>query len=228
LRQCLARVLRAPARSGARGLEFLGDSMRAGAASRLRVLLVEDNQIKQKVGIRHLERLGHDCDVAQNGQHAHGMLALQRYDLVLMDCQMPELDGYETTRRIRRGAVAGVYTDVPIIAITAFAARHDRERCLEAGMDDYITKPLRFEDLQAVIERHHPDRNGVTPDGNAPVVLEQVQLDHLDSLQDEEAPTFLQDLIDLFLRETPQRLAELEEAFAQADVDRVAQVSHTL
>lgn len=141
---------------------------------------------------------------------------------------MPELDGYETTRRIRRGAVAGVYTDVPIIAITAFAARDDRERCLEAGMDDYITKPLRFEDLQAVIERHHPDRNGVTPDGNAPVVLEQVQLDHLDSLQDEEAPTFLQDLIDLFLRETPQRLAELEEAFAQADVDRVAQVSHTL
>src|SRR5690606_16353287 len=111
LRQCLARVLRAPARSGARGLEFLGDSMRAGAASRLRVLLVEDNQINQKVGIRHLERLGHDCDVAQNGQHALEMLALQRYDLVLMDCQMPELDGYETTRRIRRGAVAGVYTD---------------------------------------------------------------------------------------------------------------------
>jgi len=127
-------------------------------AARMHLLVVEDNPVNQAVARRLLDRLGHTVDLAGDGLVALERLAVNRYDAVLMDCQMPELDGYETTRRIRSGTVPGVNPRIPIIALTAYAMADDRAKCLEAGMDDYISKPVRPADLVAAF-----GRCGLTP-----------------------------------------------------------------
>ena len=119
--------------------------------SPLRILLAEDNQVNQKVALSMLKRLGLRADLAENGRVALERLQEQDYDLVLMDMQMPELDGLAATRRIRVELPAE--RQPRIVAVTANAMKGDRERCLEAGMDDYISKPLRKEDLEAALAR---------------------------------------------------------------------------
>jgi signal transduction histidine kinase/DNA-binding response OmpR family regulator len=116
-----------------------------------RVLVVEDNAANLKVAVRMVERLGYRADVAGNGSEAVSALDQVRYDAVLMDCQMPEMDGYDATRRIRMNEAGGRH--VPIIAMTAAAMPRDRDRCLAAGMDDYISKPVRLHIVAAVLER---------------------------------------------------------------------------
>jgi signal transduction histidine kinase/CheY-like chemotaxis protein len=116
-----------------------------------RVLVVEDNAANLKVAVRMLERLGYRAEVASNGAEAVTILEHIQYDAVLMDCQMPEMDGYEATRLIRKNERAG--RRVPIIAMTAAALEGDRERCLAAGMDDYISKPVKLHVVAAVLER---------------------------------------------------------------------------
>jgi CheY-like chemotaxis protein len=119
-----------------------------------RVLIAEDNPVNQRVAKRLLEHLGLRADIASNGHEVIESLARQAYALVLMDCQMPELDGFEATARIRSAEDEGYR--IPIIAMTASAMRGDRERCLEAGMDDYVSKPVRIEALRDVLERWLP------------------------------------------------------------------------
>ncbi len=116
-----------------------------------RILIVEDNAANLKVAVRMVERLGYRADVAGNGSEALYVLGQVRYDAVLMDCQMPEMDGYEATREIRRGEDGGRH--LPVIAMTASAMAGDRERCLAAGMDDYISKPVKLHIVAAVLER---------------------------------------------------------------------------
>jgi two-component system sensor histidine kinase/response regulator len=116
-----------------------------------RVLIVEDNAANLKVAMRMVERLGYRADKAGNGVEAVRVLDRMNYDAVLMDCQMPEMDGYEATRQIRRHEREGRHT--PIIAMTASAMAGDRERCLAAGMDDYISKPIKLHVVAAVLER---------------------------------------------------------------------------
>jgi CheY-like chemotaxis protein len=116
-----------------------------------RVLIVEDNAANLKVAMRMVERLGYRADKAGNGVEAVRVLDRMNYDAVLMDCQMPEMDGYEATRQIRRHEKEGRHT--PIIAMTASAMAGDRERCLAAGMDDYISKPIKLHVVAAVLER---------------------------------------------------------------------------
>jgi two-component system sensor histidine kinase/response regulator len=116
-----------------------------------RVLVVEDNAANLKVTVRMVERLGYRADVAANGAEAVNILKGLQYDAVLMDCQMPEMDGYEATRLIRAGEAGGRH--VPIIAMTAAALAGDRERCLAAGMDDYISKPVKLHVVAALLER---------------------------------------------------------------------------
>ncbi len=120
----------------------------------LRVLLAEDNLVNQKVAVRMLERIGCEVDVAANGREAIEMLHWRSYDLVLMDCQMPELDGFEATREIRRSEEG--LRRIPIVALTANALHDDRDRCLAVGMDDYICKPVERKTLQGLLARMFP------------------------------------------------------------------------
>jgi signal transduction histidine kinase/ActR/RegA family two-component response regulator len=121
------------------------------AAKGFRLLLVDDNAINQKVAVLTLKKLGYHADVAGNGCEAVEALARQRYDLVLMDCIMPEMDGFEATRRLR--AMGGHAADVPVIAMTANAFAEDRKACLAAGMTDYLAKPVYEADLSRVLKR---------------------------------------------------------------------------
>jgi PAS domain S-box-containing protein len=125
--------------------------------TRGRLLIVEDNAINQAVAKGIAAKLGFDCDVAGNGLEALEALARRRYDAVLMDCQMPEMDGYQATGEIRRGPAPT--NCVPIVAMTAGALVEDRDRCLRAGMDDYLPKPIKARDLDAVLRRIVPENH---------------------------------------------------------------------
>jgi CheY-like chemotaxis protein len=122
---------------------------------RASILVVEDNRINQKIAMRILDKkLGYRADVVSNGREAIDSLERLDYDLVLMDCQMPEMDGYEATRIIRDENSTVRNHSIPIVAMTANAMNGDREKCLDAGMDDYITKPINVQNLAEMIERN--------------------------------------------------------------------------
>jgi CheY-like chemotaxis protein len=125
------------------------------AIARGRVLVAEDNPVNQRAAARMLEVLGCTVEVAATGREAVEKVHAGRYDLVLMDCQMPDMDGYEATREIRRREAQG-RPHTPIVAMTAHALPGDREKCFEAGMDDFVAKPIRKELIAEVIDRHLP------------------------------------------------------------------------
>jgi len=150
LAQCAMTIL-SGARHGVGEKQRILTSTRMEHASRTRfahILLAEDNLVNQKVAVGLLRMLGYTCDVAADGFEVLRALEVQRYDLILMDCQMPELDGYETTRRLRQIGVR-----LPIIAMTANAMTGDRELCLQSGMDDFVTKPVSPATLEAALRR---------------------------------------------------------------------------
>jgi two-component system, sensor histidine kinase and response regulator len=126
---------------------------------KLRALVAEDNPINQKVALGLLKGLGLDADIAANGRQAVEMWAVAPYDLIFMDCQMPEMDGYAATAEIRRRESPG--THLPIVAITADAMEGNPERCRAAGMDAYISKPVRVEALSAVLRQWVPHASSV-------------------------------------------------------------------
>jgi signal transduction histidine kinase/CheY-like chemotaxis protein/ligand-binding sensor domain-containing protein len=132
----------------------------------LRILLAEDNLVNQRLAVRMLERLGHQVEVALTGQEALDLLQTGKFDLVLMDVQMPEMDGFAATREIRR-AEQGSQEHVPIIAMTAHAMKGDREVCLQAGMDEYLAKPINREELRQTIERVMKSRKEVNAQPSA-------------------------------------------------------------
>ncbi len=125
-----------------------------GENGRPSILIAEDNLINQKVIERMVQKLGYRAHLVSNGREALDALARLPFGLVFMDCQMPEMDGFEACREIRNRDLAG--DRIPIIAITANAMKGDRERCLAAGMDDYVSKPFKQDDLRTVLEKWIP------------------------------------------------------------------------
>ena len=153
VRARLLHSLLAPA--AADGLPAAGAPLATAAAvGGWRVLLAEDNLVNQKVGVAMLRKLGVEAEVAGNGLEAIRALQGGAFDLVLMDCQMPDVDGFEASRRIRAGEAGESNRRLPIIALTAHVMQGDREACLAAGMDDYLAKPLQLEQLQAALARY--------------------------------------------------------------------------
>jgi two-component system, sensor histidine kinase and response regulator len=118
------------------------------------VLVAEDNAVNQRLIKRLLEKLGYGADIAADGAQAVALAAITRYDIIVMDCSMPEMDGFQATAEIRRRQQEGSLPHFPIIALTANAMAEDREKCLAAGMDDYLSKPVNQSDLRAMLERY--------------------------------------------------------------------------
>ena len=193
-------------------------------ASALRILLAEDNAMNQKVALRLLERLGYRADVAANGLEAIEALERRSYDVVLMDVQMPELDGLDATRRICERWPAE--SRPHIVAMTANALPEDREACFAAGMNDYVAKPIRAEELAAALKRVRPLAHG---NGGAAAVG-YVSLDDsaLKNLRDLGGDDFLGEVIDAFLADAPELLATLRRSLDERSNEELRRAAHTL
>ena len=197
-----------------------------------RVLLVEDNAVNQKLATRLLEKLGCRVDIAGNGREAVSQLVTFPYDLVFMDCQMPELDGYEATRLIRASQTPAAR--IPIVAMTANAMRGDREKCLEAGMDDYVAKPIRAVDLAAMLERwvtarEEPAARGLVGEQDgAGEAVEPSPLEQLRAYDESGGSRLVEDLCRIFLSDMHRRLLDLDDAAAGRDAHRVHLIAHTV
>jgi two-component system, sensor histidine kinase and response regulator len=194
----------------------------------LRILLAEDNLVNQRLTALLLEKRGHHVTVASNGNHAIAALERAEFDVVLMDVQMPELNGLEATKTIRRKEMMGSGRHVPIIAMTAHAMKGDRDACLAAGMDGYLSKPIRASDLFKAVEDLLAGRDQTPVVRPAPGPAgtpfdEAAVLARLDGDQQ-----LLAELIETFLTECPALMAEVRKAMALADAPRVAQAAHTL
>jgi CheY-like chemotaxis protein len=154
LRDAIARSLeRREKQTGTKAVAPVKDRRIDLKTSALHVLLAEDNTVNQRLATRLLEKRGHRVTVANNGQEAISLLERSSFDLVLMDVQMPLIDGLEATRIIRKREKE-TRTHMPIVALTAHAIKGDEERCIEAGMDSYLAKPIRPEELDAVLQRY--------------------------------------------------------------------------
>lgn len=199
----------------------------------LDLLVVEDNEMGRYVARLQLEHLGHKVETANDGVEALACLAERRFDAVLIDCQMPRLDGYETTRRIRSGEANCLNRDVPIVALTAFAMPGDRERGLSVGMNDYITKPLSADSLRKLLVRC-----GLMPTEEvrveAPsIVKEEAAIDmaHYTRLSNIRAPDgqpLAEVYADMFCSEMPGLLARIEQLFNDREAKALARAAHSL
>jgi len=243
------------------------------ARARKKILLAEDNTVNQKIAVRMLAKLGYSVDVVANGQEAVQALTRIPYDLILMDCMMPELDGFEATQEIRKREALSVKPEaspgndkmrearcerrLPIIAMTANAMKGDRERCLDAGMDGYLSKPVRVEELETVLQQWLPlafeelerveedsfgvsveghgfapsdlafPLSGATLEGDPEPPLDQATLANLRELGGDEDPEFLDSIIEQFLQDAPHHIEAIEHAMAQGNPDMLMKAAHS-
>jgi CheY-like chemotaxis protein len=188
-----------------------------------RVLVVDDDPVNRLVAIAQVRELGDHADGADSGEAALAALAREPYDAVLLDCEMPGLDGYEICRRLRQ---EGRHTRV--IALTAHTAAADRERCLAAGMDGHLGKPVRGEDLAAVLERQPRDGAGLQPPPPAVPELIAERLAALARLGEATGEDVLAEVVESFLQQGTKNLAILRESLAGGDVAAFTAAAHSL
>jgi len=263
---CLTLVL-GPSREVAEGSIVTRHTAKEdGRRSSVRILVAEDNLVNQRVAVRMLEKLTWQADVVNNGREAVEAWQRGSYDLILMDCQMPEMDGFEATAEIRKREALGVRREgsedpspdasrftphVPIIAMTANAMKGDRERCLEAGMDNYIPKPVRSEVLKEVIlgllvkpraEVHGGEpsegpwpsasQGSISLSGQGDSVeencLDEQVLKELQSLGGDDQPEFVNAVIQQFLDDQGKHTTAIEEAVKQGDPLALRRAAHSL
>ena len=198
------------------------------------ILVVEDNATNQMVAVGLLEALGYSADVAANGLEALEALDRAEYAAVLMDCQMPEMDGYTATRHIRQRPGG---SRIPVIAMTAGAIAGDRDRCIDAGMDDYVTKPVKPDELEAALGRWASVPRGAGNGGAARRDVEEespagaaIDADRLDMLQriGPADGSLLAGLIDTFITQAPENLANVAAAVSAGDAASLHQAAHRL
>ncbi|MBO9746538.1 response regulator [Xanthomonas phaseoli pv. dieffenbachiae] len=211
-------------------------------AREVRILLVEDNPVNLLVAQKLLAVLGFEADTATDGEAALARMESTRYDMVFMDCQMPVLDGYAATRRWRAMETESGGRPVPIVAMTANAMAGDRERCLAAGMDDYLSKPVAREQLDACLQRwlprqallpgpsnagqapHDPESASAAAQARALPILDNSVIDELYDVAGADTITILQ----LFLEDAPLIIEQLEAAAANRDSMQLRDLAHTL
>lgn len=189
-----------------------------------RVLLVEDNLVNQRVATLMLERLGCQVDLAVNGREAVERAARLPYDLIFMDCQMPDMDGCEATRRLR----AADGRRIPIVAMTAHTPGDQRDECLRAGMDDFLTKPLFRHALDAMLTRWLPPGAPVEPSPATLAATIAMVEEHLHTLTGGGPPDFAVELLDTFLATAPRQVADLESAVRDRRLEEAARLAHQL
>jgi two-component system, sensor histidine kinase and response regulator len=202
--------------------------------SSVRILIAEDNLVNQRVALGQLSNLGYQAKAVLNGKELLKALEKEPVDIILMDCQMPEMDGFAATGEIRR--LEGTSRHTTIIAMTANALDGDQERCLEAGMDDYLSKPVKSEVLRLKLElwtKPRRSRNGLSPESQPAVragsnLIDQAQLASLRAIQQPGAVDFVTELIDLFLNEANSDFEALRAASARDDGDEIRRVAHRL
>jgi CheY-like chemotaxis protein len=208
------------------------------------VLLVEDNAVNQELARSQLEALGCQVRLATNGREAVEAVSLspldalrEPFDLILMDCQMPVMDGYAATAELRLWERQQGNTRMPIVALTANALEGDRERCLAQGMDDYLAKPFSRDDLMRVLVRWLPQASADAPPSAAPVVatvephssvLDARIIERITALQRDGKPDLLAHLIGLYVASVPRLVSEIEFGLTAGDAALVRRAVHTL
>ena len=215
-----------------------------------RILVVEDNLVNQEVASATLLQFGCDVTIVNNGQEGLERLERESYDLVLMDCQMPVMDGFQATELIRkRERHAALAKDRPgkrqaVVALTAHAISGDRDRCLKVGMDDYLSKPFSREDMSVILKRWLPAALAKSPTPQAPEVnagsssaeaaepvaasIDQEVLEKIRTLERNGAPNLVARLVGLYLKGTPPLIEQMKKACADADCGALRMAAHTL
>ena len=201
-------------------------------AGEARVLLVEDHPINQRLAIKFLQKLETTVEAVSNGREAVEAVEGKEYDIVLMDCQMPEMDGYEATRKIRE---LNLRFQPRIIAVTANAMKGDREKCLAAGMDDYVGKPLRIDDLRKALERNWPKRPEVESNGTAtsaaPVespAIDPQLLEDLREISESNGENPILAMLESFERGCDEAMADLPKAVEEGANERLIEIARLL
>lgn len=195
----------------------------------LRILLAEDSYANQQLAVGVLTKWGHQVSVANNGRAAVDACERERFDVVLMDVQMPEMDGYQATAIIRAKETQ-TGGRIPIIAMTAHAMKGDREECLAAGMDDYVTKPIRWPDLQRALDAVMTNKSSSSSiSTNLSSPSKEGILDWDEALKAVDGnPELMREVLDAFLQEWPVLLTNLDQAIATSDTSSLIRAAHTL